>query len=112
MWTQDIWTRLQETIKRLGWEERLIIGVVILASLVAVALYAVWRVRNWMRQPIPSLSEHLTEFRRMRDAGEIDDKEFHEVVNTASRQRSDRQAIPAQPRPVQPENVPSPTQGG
>ena len=112
MWIQDNLRRLQETIQRLGWEERLIIGIVVLAILITIAVYVVRRVRHWLQQPNASISDHLTDFRRMHEAGEIDDTEFNRVVNSVSRQELDRSVPPETKPPVQSENLPSPTQGG
>jgi hypothetical protein len=112
MWIQNNWRRLQETIQQFGWEERLIIGIVLLAILIAIAVYVVRRMRQWLQQPNASISEHLSDFRRMRDAGELDEKEFSLVVNTFSR-REKKGEIPGQKEPpAHSENLPSPTEGG
>jgi len=96
----------------LGWEERLIIGVVILAIMVAIAVYVVRRVRSWLQQPTASISDHLTDFRKMRDAGQLDEKEFTRVMNTVSQRELEGAAPPKQEPPTQSESLTSPTEGG
>ena len=86
MLLQGLWQRWVETVQQLGWEERLVIGLVGLASLIAIAVYAIRRVRAGIRRPTASLHEHLGDFRRMREKGQLDDQEFTRVVNTVSRQ--------------------------
>ncbi len=111
MWIQNNWRRLQETIQQFGWEERLIIGIVLLAILITIAVYVVRRVRQWMQQPTASISEHMNDFRRMRDSGELDDKEFSRVVNTVSRQEIEGLIPPQKEPPAHSENLPSPSEG-
>jgi hypothetical protein len=110
-WIKDNWQRLQQAVQQFGWEERLVIGLVGLAMLIAIAVYVVRRTRNMISNSNPSWSEHLSEFRRMRDKGEIDDNEFNRVVTTASRQHADAIAAPPKEPPPTAEGEASPTEG-
>jgi uncharacterized membrane protein len=104
---QNIWERINTTVQRFGWEERLVIFVLILASLIAVAVYVARRVRRGFEQSTPTISDHLTDFRRMRDEGQIDDKEYNRVINAVSqsdlneqfRISKDDTSTPAKPLP-------------
>jgi hypothetical protein len=108
---QTIWNRFGQTIRGLGWEERMVIGVVGLAILIAVAIYVVRRLRHGFANPTVTLSEHLTDFRRMRDIGQIDEQEFHRVVNAVSQHDLREPFRPPVSPPPQPENPVPPQQG-
>ncbi len=108
---QDLWNQLTEFVRQLGREERLIIGFVALAILVAIAVYSVRRVRRGIEQTIPTISDHLTDFRRMRDEGEIDEKEFNRVITTVSDRALDKPIQQVKDRPLPPESSESRQQG-
>lgn len=108
---QDLWRQLQTAVQRFGWEEKLIVGLLVLAILIVTAVYVIRRLRGWMQQPNPSLSDHVSDFRRMRDSGEIDETEFHRVINTASRQQTETEHGSSPESTTSPENPTSPERG-
>jgi hypothetical protein len=108
---QDLWRQLQTAVQRFGWEEKLIVGLLALAILIVTAVYVIRRFRGWVQQPNPSLSDHVTDFRRMRDAGQIDESEFHRVINTASRQQSESEGGSLPESTTLPDNPTSPERG-
>jgi hypothetical protein len=71
-WSKLDWTNV--------WQ--LIIGVAILALLVALAAYAVSKVRREAVQKEPPASELLTKFREMHSRGVLSDEEFRTIKTT------------------------------
>ncbi len=81
---QGFWQRLSQPFQQLPTEERLIILSVVLACLVAIAVYVIRRVRGDIYSTTPPVTDHLSEFRRMREAGHLDEREYSRVVQTIS----------------------------
>ncbi len=111
MSNQNIWNQLTDYLRLIGREERLIIGFVALASLIAISVYAVRKVRRGIEQANPTISDHLTDFRRMRDEGEINEKEFNRVMTSVSDQALNKTALQIKEPPILPESSESPHQG-
>jgi hypothetical protein len=81
---QGFWQRISQPFQQLPNEERLIILAVVLACLVAIAVYVTKRIRGGIYDTTPSITEHLSEFRRMREAGQLDPTEYSRVVQSIS----------------------------
>jgi hypothetical protein len=107
---QGIWERIVQTVQGFGWEEKLVIGLVGLAILTAIAIYAVRRVRSGLTAPMRTVTDHLTDFRRMRDSGELDEQEFSRVINVVSEQESTQRATGAKSAAGKPEPPGNPPQ--
>ncbi len=71
-WSKLDWTNL--------WQ--LIIGVAILAAIVAIGAYAIGKVRKDAVQKEPPASELLTKFREMHSRGVLSDEEFRTIKTT------------------------------
>jgi hypothetical protein len=71
-WSKLDWTNL--------WQ--LIIGVAILAGIVALGAYAIGKVRKETVQKEPPASELLTKFREMHSRGVLSDEEFRTIKTT------------------------------
>lgn len=97
---QRTWSQFIEKLQSLPNEERIVIGLVGIACLVAIAIYCIRRVRGQMRQPLATTADHLSEFRRMRESGAIDDKEFDRVVRSMSQSEGKKTKEIAQELPA------------
>jgi hypothetical protein len=68
-------------------EARWVVWTTILAIIVLVAVFVVMRFRNMAIGKLELLEDPLSEFRRMRDEGALDDKEFASVRSTMLEKR-------------------------
>jgi len=61
---------------------QLVLGVAVLAILVAIGVYWVGRIRTAAVQKEPSASDLLTKFREMHSRGVLSDEEFRTIKTT------------------------------
>jgi hypothetical protein len=79
--TTTIWERFLETRPEL-----LVLYFAVLAIVVAVAAYAIARLRGASAQQEPKAGELLSKFREMHSRGELSDAEFREIKTTLAAQ--------------------------
>lgn len=64
-------------------EARMVVWITILAIVLAVSIYAIKTIRDWLLgSHQPTTSDHLTRFRELREQGKINDEEFTRLRST------------------------------
>jgi hypothetical protein len=74
------------------WEaepERLVVWLSVLAVLVAVGYYVIWKVRPKPAQREPRASQWLSKFQELHDGGKLSDEEFRTIKTTLASQLQD-----------------------
>ena len=77
-------------------EERLIIYGLILAILVAIAIYVIKYVRGNAMKSSPEITDYLGTFRQLHDEGAIGSEEYEKVRSTISAQAVEELAADAE----------------
>jgi hypothetical protein len=62
-----------------------VLWTTVLVWLVIIAFYVVSKVRGYMSDEGPSVDQHLTEFRKMHEEGQLEDQEFRTIKRVLAR---------------------------